>query len=210
MSMRETRVRVLVVDDEPGVCALLSTMLSEDYDVITCADVGAAREALQHDDFQVIVCDHMMPGESGLDFCQWLHRRHHPAVRIMITGHDERALLVDALNSQALFRFLVKPFSRHDFLQVVQDAEAHHERQQQEWRLLEEGGHRVVAAAESVKRTGRIARSIVVLGGFCLAVAASVIALATTLALLALLILYLLKTWLGIDIFKDTHLGDIL
>lgn len=206
----ETRTRVLVVDDEPGVCAWLETMLGTDYDVTTCAHAGAAREALQRDAVHVIICDHMMPGESGLDFCQWLHRSRHPSVRIMITGHDERGLLVDALNSQALFRFLVKPFSKHELLQVVQDAEAHHERQQQDARLLEKGGHRMVAEEASVKSSGRCVRSIVALGGFGLAVAASVIALATTLALLALLGLYLLKTWLGIDIFKDAHLGDIL
>ncbi len=210
MSAHETKVRVLVVDDEPGVCAWLAMMLGKDYDVITCADAGAARETLQRETVQVIVCDHMMPGENGLDFCQWLHRRRHPAVRIMITGHDELALLVDALNSQALFRFLVKPFSRHEMLQVLQDAEAHHERQQQEWLLKEKGGHLMMAEDEAVERTGRTGRAIIALGGFGFAVAASVIALATALGLLALLALYLLKSWLGIDIFKDAHLADFL
>lgn len=210
MNTREPRVRVLVVDDEPGVRTWLANMLDKDYDVTLCADAGAAREALQRDAVQVIVCDHMMPGENGLDFCQWLHLGHHPAVRIMITGHNERALLVDALNSQALFRFLVKPFSRHEFLQVVQDAEAHHERQQQESRLLEKGVRMMLEESASVNRSGRIGRSIIALGGFGLAVAVSVIALATLLALLALLALYLLKTWLGIDIFKDSHLVDFL
>lgn len=65
------RGRVLVVDDEPGVLRALSRML-RDHDVITCADGPAALAIFARQrDFDVILCDVMMPELSGME----LHRR---------------------------------------------------------------------------------------------------------------------------------------
>ncbi len=61
--------RVLVIDDEPMIRALVTRMLSGRFHVTSVDGVRAALAALnESSDFDVILCDLMMPGESGMDF----------------------------------------------------------------------------------------------------------------------------------------------
>jgi PAS domain S-box-containing protein len=69
------RARVLVVDDEPNVTLALQRALSTEHDVATA---NSARDALQllsrGTRFDVILCDVMMPGMTGMDLYAELDR----------------------------------------------------------------------------------------------------------------------------------------
>ncbi len=61
--------KVLVIDDEPMIRSLVTRMLSARFRVTSADGVRAALAALNEtSDFDVILCDLMMPGESGMDF----------------------------------------------------------------------------------------------------------------------------------------------
>ena len=69
------RARILVVDDEPYVTRALQRSLSPDHEVAT---VNGARAALklmdQGNRFDLILCDVMMPGMTGMDLYAELNR----------------------------------------------------------------------------------------------------------------------------------------
>jgi len=67
IAVRTKRPRVLVVDDEPMMCDLLSAVLSHDYDVAAFSDPRAALASILGGDFDVILCDLMMPDLTGMD-----------------------------------------------------------------------------------------------------------------------------------------------
>jgi signal transduction histidine kinase/ABC-type phosphate/phosphonate transport system substrate-binding protein/ActR/RegA family two-component response regulator len=78
------RARVLVVDDEPVVCATLARMLAE-HEVVTAQDGQGALSLLERDpDFDVILCDLQMPGLSGVDVYQRLATRAPQLARRML------------------------------------------------------------------------------------------------------------------------------
>jgi PAS domain S-box-containing protein len=61
--------KVLIVDDEPMIRTLVSRILSGRFRVTTAESVRAALAELnQMSDFDVVLCDLMMPGESGIEF----------------------------------------------------------------------------------------------------------------------------------------------
>ncbi len=61
--------KVLVIDDEPMIRVLVTRILSGRFRVTSADGVRAALAALNEtSDFDVILCDLMMPGESGMDF----------------------------------------------------------------------------------------------------------------------------------------------
>ena len=61
--------KVLVIDDEPMIRTLVARMLSRQFRVTSVDGVRGALAALNEtSDFDVILCDLMMPGESGMDF----------------------------------------------------------------------------------------------------------------------------------------------
>ena len=81
--------RVMVIDDEPALVELLGRMLSEEHEIASFSDARRALAHLETDgDFDVIVCDLMMPQLSGLEFHADLERLH-PALAervVFMTG----------------------------------------------------------------------------------------------------------------------------
>ncbi len=67
--------RVLVVDDEPALRKSIARVLGDEHVVEAVASVGDALERLRSGaQFDVILSDVMMPGESGLDLREILLR----------------------------------------------------------------------------------------------------------------------------------------
>ncbi|MEW5847653.1 MAG: response regulator [Myxococcota bacterium] len=64
-----TRRKLLVVDDEPHVGTALRRLLSREFDVATTTQAQAALDMLQRgEQFDLIICDLMMPEMTGMDF----------------------------------------------------------------------------------------------------------------------------------------------
>ena len=70
---RVTMPRVLVVDDEPLMGATLEVTLGDDYAVEVVSSVAAAEALLKLDSsYDLILCDLMMPGRTGMDLHRWV------------------------------------------------------------------------------------------------------------------------------------------
>jgi CheY-like chemotaxis protein/two-component sensor histidine kinase len=66
--------RVLVVDDEPMLCATIERVLNEHEVVTTTSAKDAVRRLVQGDRFDIILSDIMMPEMTGMDFHRELSR----------------------------------------------------------------------------------------------------------------------------------------
>ena len=67
--------RILLVDDEPALCQLIERLLKPDHEVVARTAPRAALELLSVDaDFDLILCDLMMPKMTGMDFYAELSR----------------------------------------------------------------------------------------------------------------------------------------
>jgi two-component system, NtrC family, sensor kinase len=84
-----SRGRILIADDEPRLLSMLVKLLGAEHDVVTACSGEAARDILSHDQaFDVILCDLMMPGLSGMDLHAWVAALNaHLAERfVFVTG----------------------------------------------------------------------------------------------------------------------------
>ena len=105
--------RVLVVDDEPDITALVAYHLArEGYRVSTAANGAEALRSAQEERPDVVVLDLMLPGVSGYDVLSDLRAR--PDTReigvILLTARREEADRVRGLTLGA-DDYLTKPFS---------------------------------------------------------------------------------------------------
>lgn len=106
---------LLVVDDDGRLRDLLRRFLGENgFVVVTAADAGDARKRLHHFEFDAIVLDLMMPGESGLEFAQDLRQRSDIPI-LMLTAMAEANDRVNGLEGGA-DDYLVKPFEPRELL----------------------------------------------------------------------------------------------
>jgi DNA-binding response OmpR family regulator len=110
--------RVLVVEDERGLCDLIRGHLERDGHQVTQAFDG--REALRvarQQSPDLLVLDWMLPGQDGLTVCRELRRTHLMPV-IMLTARDAETDRVMGLEAGA-DDYVVKPFSIPELLARV-------------------------------------------------------------------------------------------
>jgi CheY-like chemotaxis protein len=110
---------VLVVDDEPEIRDLLSTIhRREGYAVETRADGAAALDAVRAARVDVLITDMKMPGITGLELIRQARGIRPELGSILITGYASTETAVTALRSGA-DDFVTKPFEVEDLRRVV-------------------------------------------------------------------------------------------
>lgn len=111
--------RVLVVDDEAGMCEVLSYILGRNgYEVTTAPDAPAALEAYSKGPFDVTITDLKMPGENGISLLREIKSRDANALVIVITAFSTWDSAVQAMRLGA-FDYIKKPFDNEDIRAVV-------------------------------------------------------------------------------------------
>jgi diguanylate cyclase (GGDEF)-like protein len=114
--------KILVVDDDEDIIVMLETVLSRDFDVVTARDGTQAVEVLRASDVSGVICDHMMPGMTGVEVLDHSQALHPGAARVLITASDRVNVLRDAVNRARVHRFLSKPLRLSELPQIVGDA----------------------------------------------------------------------------------------
>lgn len=108
-------LRVLVVDDDPDLCSLLSDYLTTNgFQVQAVGDGAAMREALARELPDVIVMDLMLPGEDGLSLTRIIKAQWNLPV-LMLSARGEEMDRVIGLEVGA-DDYLPKPFGPRELL----------------------------------------------------------------------------------------------
>lgn len=112
---------VLIVEDDPPLRALLTTLLRHagERNVIACADGDEAIDVLGRRSFDVILLDLMMPRRDGLAVIEFL-REHRPAqlrvVLVMTAATDE---VTERLDPNVVHGVINKPFDNDSVVGLV-------------------------------------------------------------------------------------------
>jgi len=113
-------LRILTVDDEEIVLvALRETLKQQGYTVVAASSAVDGLNALQRETFAVVLTDQMMPGLTGLEFLAQAKKIQPDASRILITAVLNVNTVIDAINKAEIFRFILKPWQREEFLSAI-------------------------------------------------------------------------------------------
>lgn len=113
-------INVLFVDDDPmvlqGLQRTLRPMRTEWS--MTFADSGAkALELMNRSPFDVVVSDMRMPHMDGADLLNEVMRRHPGTVRLVLSGHSDRSLIMKSVG--AAHQYLAKPCDPETLKNVI-------------------------------------------------------------------------------------------
>ncbi len=103
---------LLVVDDDDRIRELLKEFLTrEGYRVTGAAHAAAARRLMELIDFDLVVLDVMMPGESGLDLTSWVRNKAELSrtALLLLTARGDPDDRIEGL-SRGADDYLSKPF----------------------------------------------------------------------------------------------------
>ncbi len=116
------RIRILVVEDDAEMRALLADVLSDEGYAVEEAPNGAeALILLRTESFAAIVLDKNMPGLSGLDLLPGMRTICPETPVILITAFGDVSAYMDAMEKGA-FEFIYKPFRMEDLLRTLRRA----------------------------------------------------------------------------------------
>jgi len=108
--------RVLVVDDDPSMLAVLQQLLGEEgFEVIYALDGREALNEITKHEPDLVVTDIMMPRLDGLAFAQKLREQGHKTPVVLMSA------VYDDVDLPGV-RFIPKPFDIDQFVQVVHRA----------------------------------------------------------------------------------------
>lgn len=128
---------ILLVDDDKRIRDLLSRLLKENgYRVTTAANAADARTCLSGLEFDLIILDVMMPGETGLELAAFL-RKESTVPILMLTARSETPDRIAGLEA-GVDDYLSKPFEPRELMLRIAA-------------ILRRGNQQQVAAAEEIR-----------------------------------------------------------
>ena len=114
--------RILIVDDEPHICEILSRWLTEEgYGCASEYDGETALKFLEQDNFHLLISDIMMPGMSGIDLLTITRPLYPDLAVLMVTAVDDRKTAILTLELGA-YGYVIKPFDKNEILINVANA----------------------------------------------------------------------------------------
>ena len=107
--------RLLLVEDDPDIAALVSSMLQQrSFTVFRATDARSMDRVLRTEEIDLVILDLMLPGEDGLSICRRLRERSSVPV-LMLTALAGEADRVIGLETGA-DDYLPKPFAPRELL----------------------------------------------------------------------------------------------
>lgn len=109
--MEHEKAKILIVDDEPDLCGLISLLLQKRGHEVTTASNGrlAVEELRRSSDYDLVIMDIMMPEMSGIDACAAM-REHSTVPILFLSAKSQENDKEDAFYSGG-DDYLTKPFS---------------------------------------------------------------------------------------------------
>jgi len=108
--MEQVNCRLLIVEDDTALAALLEEYLSEaNYTVRVCHDGKTALDSLNHEPFDLVLSDIILPDISGLSVLQKARGEPAHTLVILMTGYSSIDDVLHAIE-QGAYDFVNKPF----------------------------------------------------------------------------------------------------
>ena len=112
--MKESKAKILIVDDIEDYLRSLENVIKKDYEVLTAKSLEEAKEkAKEVIDIALIdirLSEEDMANRDGLVFLEWLKMNYPDIPAVVMSAYQEFDLAVDALNLGAKY-FLKKPIN---------------------------------------------------------------------------------------------------
>ncbi len=117
--------KILVVDDEPTVRNLLVRYLNgAGYECLAADSVNSAKKMLAEQEFDLLLIDLKMPGESGFELIHHAKELYPKIGRVVVTGIDSLDV-AGKIMDLGVYGYVIKPITKSIVLITVQNALKH-------------------------------------------------------------------------------------
>ncbi len=121
--MESSHPRILVIDDDPVICEIVTETLKKNGYVADSASTGkAVSELFSRKSYPIVLCDILLPDTNGLELMGTIKDINPDTFVILFTGHASVDLAKEAIR-QGAYDFITKPFTSSEIMEAVKRAE---------------------------------------------------------------------------------------
>jgi CheY-like chemotaxis protein len=124
MKEEKKKIKILVLDDEPNITNLVSSILElEGYESLKANTVKEALEILDKNwkDIKIMICDYRMPEMDGLEFIKKI--RQNPVYNnidiLMLTATDTYETIKQS-TLLGVKDYIIKPFDPQEIIEAIE------------------------------------------------------------------------------------------
>lgn len=114
-------MKILIVDDEAANVEYLNRVL-KGYETREFTDPGEALKSFSKQPTDIVIADQKMPGYTGIETIKEMRKRQDDFIGIIVSAYTDIPDLVEAVNSNIIYKYIVKPFSPDTLKQHVKRA----------------------------------------------------------------------------------------
>jgi two-component system response regulator HupR/HoxA len=122
---------LLVIDDEVRSQESIRRTLDEEFSVLTASSAEEGRAIMERERVNVVLCDHRMPGVTGIDFLKEVRERWPDSVRMIISGYTDVEDIIAGINDAGIYQYILKPWHPESLLLNVRAGAQLYDLQQQ-------------------------------------------------------------------------------
>ncbi len=125
------KIPILCIEDQREVLAALRKDLEEflsHCSIVECESADEAKEVLDNLDQKgmdpgILICDHVMPGENGIEFLIDVHqdKRFPYSRKILLTGLATHEDTIRAINKAHIDHYIEKPWEKEALIRMVKE-----------------------------------------------------------------------------------------
>ncbi len=121
--METTHPRILVIDDDPVICEIVTETLKKNgYSSDSAGSGNDVSELFSKKTYPIVLCDILLPDTNGLELMGSIRDMNPDTFVILFTGHASVDLAKEAIR-QGAYDFITKPFTSAEIMEAVKRAE---------------------------------------------------------------------------------------
>jgi len=213
----QTMIGMLVVDNDISVFEKIKSLLPENDSIYHASNSKQAYPLLKQIEIGILVCNEYLGDENGLQFMGRINKEFPLLQPILMSEGIDEDLLDIAINEVGVLKYLKKPLNLTQVSKALTSANQHYLKAV-ETEALKESYSNALETMNSLPYMARRARQTtrILLHNSSELTAAAGISVAIILGIffvlgtLFFMLLYIMKSLFGINLFSDSHLSDIL
>ena len=120
--MATEKFPILYVDDEEHNLISFEATFRKEYKVHTATNGEDGIAIMRDNDIKLVITDQRMPEMTGIQFIEKIAPEYPDTIRMILTGFSDIGVIIEAINSGRVFRYITKPWDENELRMTIENA----------------------------------------------------------------------------------------
>jgi class 3 adenylate cyclase len=120
--MATEKFPILYVDDEEHNLISFEATFRKEYKVHTAISAEDGIAIMRENNVKLVITDQRMPDMTGIQFLEKIAPEYPDTIRMILTGFSDIGVIIEAINSGKVFRYITKPWDENELRMTIENA----------------------------------------------------------------------------------------